>query len=79
MKICFLITNDDSNIYLKSEGDKIMVSEVFVDDIIFGGNDDMSNDFANEMKNEFKMFLVGEIKNFIGLQIQQMKNGIFFT
>ncbi|GLJ06696.1 hypothetical protein SUGI_0045460 [Cryptomeria japonica] len=77
MKIGFLRTSDDSNIYLKFEGDKILVSEVFVDDIIFGGNDDMSNNFADEMKNEFEMSLVGEIKNFIGLQIQQMKNGIF--
>lgn len=31
------------------------------------------------MKNEFEMSLVGEIKKFIGLQIQQMKNGVFIT
>lgn len=50
---------------------------MFVDDIIFGGNDDMSNDFANEIKSDFEMSLVGEIKNFIGLQIQKIKSGIF--
>lgn len=43
MKIGFPRTSDNSNIYLKSKGDEILVSEVFVDDIIFGGNDDMSN------------------------------------
>lgn len=57
MKIGFLRTSEDNNIYLKSEGDKILVSEVFVDDIIFGGNDDMHDDFANEMKSEFEMSL----------------------
>lgn len=79
MKIGFTRTNDDNNIYLKFEGDEILVSEVFVDDIIFGGNDDMSNCFADVMKNEFEISLVGEIKISIGLQIQQMKNGIFIT
>lgn len=79
MKIGFLRTSDDSNIYLKSKGDEILVSEVFVDDIIFGGNDVVSNSFTDEMKIEFEMSLVGEIKNFIGLEIQKMKNGIFIT
>lgn len=39
----------------------------------------MSHDFADEMKKEFEMSLIGEIKFFIGLQIQQMKDGIFVT
>lgn len=67
MKIGFARTSDDNNIYLKSEGDETLVSGVFVDDIIFGGNDGMSNSFADEVKNEFEMSLVGKIKNFIGL------------
>ncbi|GLJ31301.1 hypothetical protein SUGI_0627870 [Cryptomeria japonica] len=71
MKIGFLRTSEDNNIYLKSEGDKTLVSEVFVDDIIFGGNDDMSDDFVNEMKSEFEMSLVGEIKFFIGCKVSK--------
>lgn len=67
MKMGFSRTSDDNNIYLKYEGDEILVSEVFVDDILFGGNDDMSNCFADGMKIEFEMSLVGDIKNFIGL------------
>lgn len=54
MKMGFARTSDDSNIYLKFEGDEILVSEVFVDDIIFGGNDVMSNSFADEMKMSLK-------------------------
>ncbi|GLJ51112.1 hypothetical protein SUGI_1088090 [Cryptomeria japonica] len=79
VKIGFQRTSEGSNIYLKTKGDKILVSEVFVDDIIFGGNDDMCHDFANEMKSGFEMSLVCEINFFIGLQIQQMKEGIFIT
>lgn len=70
MKIGFERTSEDSNIYLKSEGDQILICEVFCDDIIFGGDDKMSHEFANEMKKEFEMSLTGEIKFFIGLQIQ---------
>lgn len=48
----------------------MLIAEVFVDDIIFGGNDDMSMTFVDEMKEEFEMSLIGEIKKFIGLQVQ---------
>lgn len=78
VKIGFQRTSEDSNIYLKSEGDQILICEVFVDDIIFGGDDKMSHAFVDEMK-EFEISLIGEIKFFIGLQIQQMKEGIFIT
>lgn len=43
---------------------------MFVDDIIFGGDDEMSHAFVDEMKKEFEMSLIGEIKFLIGLQIQ---------
>lgn len=79
MNIGFQRTSEDSNIYLKSEGDQILICEVFLHDIIFGGDDKTSHVFADEMKKEFKMSLIGEIKFFIGLQIQQMKEGIFIT
>lgn len=61
MKIGFQRTSEDSNIYQKSKGDHILICEVFVDDIIFGGDDEMSHVFADEMKKEFEMSLIGEI------------------
>lgn len=39
----------------------------------------MSHEFVDEIKKEFEMSLIGEIKFFIGLQIQQMKDAIFIT
>ena len=56
-----------------------MLSKIFVDDIIFGGQDVLCKAFANEMKQEFEMSIFGEIKFFVGLQIYQMKYGIYMT
>ena len=50
---------------------------IFVDDIIFGGNDDESEKFAEEMKKEFEMSMIGEMKYFLGIKIVQDKEGIF--
>ena len=56
-----------------------MISEIFVDDIIFGGKEVLSKDFADKMKHEFEMPMFGEIKFFVGLQVHQLKYGIFVT
>ena len=65
MKIGFERTNDNSNLYIKIEKCKdILLSEIFVDDIIFGGKDALCKDFANQMKHEFKIVHQGDIENF---------------
>ena len=56
-----------------------MLSKIFVDDIIFGGQDALCKDFANQMKQEFEMSMFGEIKFFVDLQVYQMKYGIYIT
>ena len=40
----------DSNLYWKEIDDGLMILAIFVDDIIFGGNDEESEKFAEEMK-----------------------------
>lgn len=79
IKIGFQRTSEDRNFYLKTKGDKVLIVEVFVDDIIFRGNDDMCMTFADEMKEEFEMSLIGEIKKFIGFQVQQLEGGNFIS
>lgn len=39
----------NSNLYFKVEGDKLLIVVVYVDDIIFGGEDDVCRKFAKEM------------------------------
>ena len=66
--------------YIKlEEGKDILISKIFVDDIIFGGKEVLSKDFADKMKHEFEMSMFGEIKFFVGLQVHQLKHGIFVT
>ncbi|GLJ54154.1 hypothetical protein SUGI_1160360 [Cryptomeria japonica] len=69
--------NVDSNLYYKIEHDDILIIEVFVDDIIFAGEDSLCMKFADDMKNEFEMSMIGEMKFFLGLQITQTNKGIF--
>ena len=68
------------NPYIKREkGKDILISKIFVDDIILGGNDALYKDLANQMKHEFEMSMFGEIKFFVGLPVYQLKYGIFVT
>ena len=54
VKIGFEKTDDNINLYLKIErGKRILLLEIFVDDIIFGGQDALCKTFANEMMKEF--------------------------
>jgi len=70
----------DSNLYIKIDNDKLLILVVYVDDIIFGSNEeDMSQNFALVMQKEFEMSLLGELTYFLGLQVQQNKDGIFLS
>ena len=70
----------DSNLYIKQDNDSILIIEVYVDDIIFGSDDDsLSQQFAKDMQKEFEMSLLGELTFFLGLQISQRTEGIFIT
>ncbi|GJU95833.1 retrovirus-related pol polyprotein from transposon TNT 1-94 [Tanacetum coccineum] len=61
----------------RHEGDILLV-QVYVNDIIFGSiNPDFSKRFANIMKNNFEMSMMGELKFFLGLQVHQSPCGIF--
>ena len=58
----------------------MIIIEVYVDDIIFGSDDDrLSKQFSKDIKSEFEMSLLGELKFFLGLQIFELNNGIFIS
>jgi hypothetical protein len=70
----------DKNLYIKSEGDDLLVVLVYVDEIIFGcTNDSFVQWFANSMKIEFEMSMLGELSYFLGLQVKQSSAGIFIS
>jgi hypothetical protein len=70
----------DSNLYIKTESDDLLVVLIYVDDIIFGCNNDSSIQwFANSMQTEFEMSMIGELSYFLGLQVKQSSAGIFIS
>jgi hypothetical protein len=70
----------ESNVYIKVSEGNILLIEVYVDDIIFGSDDDrLSQKFAKDMQNEFEMSLLGELSFFLGLQIRQSNQGMFIS
>jgi hypothetical protein len=70
----------DNNLYLKVSQGNILLVEVYVDDIIFGSDDDrLSQKFAKYMQNEFEILLLGELSFFLGRQIRQRNQGIFIS
>ena len=80
----FLIENGfvrgviDKTLFSKShKGDMILV-QVYVDDIIFGStNDNLCKRFAKLMQSKYEMSMMGELKFFLGLQVDQRSDGIF--
>lgn len=70
--------SSDNNIYVKLDRYNLTIIEVYVDDIIFGRNDDrLSKEFATKMQSEFETFMLGELTYVLGLQISQQDKGIF--
>ena len=54
--------------------------QVYVDDIIFGStNKAMCLEFEKLMHDRFQMSSMGELTFFLGLEVKQMKYGIFIS
>ncbi|GJV32254.1 retrovirus-related pol polyprotein from transposon TNT 1-94 [Tanacetum coccineum] len=70
----------DPTLFTRRHGKDILLVQVYVDDIIFGStNLYFSKCFANLMKNNFEMSMMGELKFFLGLQVHQSSRGIFIS
>lgn len=58
----------DNNLQVKTMKDYQLVIVIYIDDFIFGGcKDEICKEFADQMQNEFKMYMLGEFSYFIGL------------
>ncbi|GJT57193.1 retrovirus-related pol polyprotein from transposon TNT 1-94 [Tanacetum coccineum] len=82
----FLIKHDYTmrmvynTLFTKKRDSNIIIVQIYVDDIIFGSTcQEMCDDFAKIMHDEFEMSMMGELNFFLGLQIKQLEDGIFFN
>nr|GEX96653.1 hypothetical protein [Tanacetum cinerariifolium] len=58
----------------------ILLVQIYVDDIIFGStNPKLSKQFEKLMHNKFEMSMMGELKFFLGIQINQSPRDIFIN
>jgi len=80
----FLLSHDyergkiDKTFFIKKSKSSIVLVQIYVDDIIFGAtNDSLCEDFVAAMQGELEMFVMGELSFFLGMQVKQIKNGIF--
>ncbi|GKB23477.1 retrovirus-related pol polyprotein from transposon TNT 1-94 [Tanacetum coccineum] len=70
----------DNTLFNKKKSSNLIIVQIYVDDIIFGSTcQDMCDEFAKIMHNEFEMSMMGELNFLLGLQIKQMEDGIFFN
>ncbi|GJW89283.1 retrovirus-related pol polyprotein from transposon TNT 1-94 [Tanacetum coccineum] len=82
----FLIKHDctmgmvDNTLFTKKKNSNLIIVQIYVDDIIFGSTcQELCDDFAKIMHDEFEMSMMGELNFFLGLQIKQLEDGIFFN
>jgi hypothetical protein len=68
----------DQTLFLLRQGKDILIVQVYVDDIVFGGtSNSLVARFAEDMSREFELSMMGELQFFLGLQIKQSKEGTF--
>jgi hypothetical protein len=68
----------EHTLFTKSKEGKILLVSLYVDDLIFTGNDkSMFDEFKKSMMLEFDMSDLGKMKHFLGVEVKQCADGIF--
>nr|GEV82114.1 retrovirus-related Pol polyprotein from transposon TNT 1-94 [Tanacetum cinerariifolium] len=82
----FLISQDfskglvDLTLFIRRNGNDLLLVQIYVDDIIFAASThELCDLFANLMCLKFKMSIMGKIVFFLRLQISQSPRGIFIN
>ncbi|KAL4567103.1 hypothetical protein LXL04_022677 [Taraxacum kok-saghyz] len=67
----------DHTMFVKTEQDKIIFVSLYVDDLIYAGNDQaLCESFKKSMQQEFEMTDLGQMKFFLGVEVNQNSEGI---
>ena len=70
----------NQTLFIKKEDGKLIITQVYIDDIIFGSTkDELVHGFSKLMQAEFEMSMIRELTHFLGLQIRQLDSGIFLS
>ncbi|XP_014511418.1 uncharacterized protein LOC106770105 [Vigna radiata var. radiata] len=70
--------SSEHTLFTKSQGSKILIVSLYVDDLIFTSNDRfMCEQFKHFMMQQFAMTDLGRMSHFLCIEVQQNSNGIF--
>eukprot|EP00253_Pinus_taeda_P032694 PITA_32694 len=70
----------EPTLYIKEKDGRLLIVVLYVDDVIFTGNDDcLIENFKTVMKEEFEMTDMGLLRYFLGLEVDKNENGIFIS
>ena len=70
----------NQTLFIKKEDGKLIITQVYIDDIIFGSTkDELVHGFSKLMQAEFEMSMIRELTHFLGLQIRQLDSGILLS
>ena len=69
----------EATLYTKTRGDKdILIVSIYVDDIVYtGSNEEMLNEFKEDMKVKYEMTDLGLLHHFLGMGVIQTDSSIF--
>eukprot|EP00253_Pinus_taeda_P017662 PITA_17662 len=71
---------EEPTLYTKENDGKILIVVLYVDDVIFTGNDDyLIENFKTVMKEEFEMTHMSLLRYFLGIEVEQNGNGLFIS
>ena len=79
LKINFQRSKSEANLYVKKEHGSIIIVYLNMDDLLFTGNDvKMVQKFRQDMMQAYEMSDLGLLNYFLGIEVSQVKEGIFF-
>ncbi|WVZ95787.1 hypothetical protein U9M48_041510 [Paspalum notatum var. saurae] len=74
----FKVDPSDSSLFVKSKEGRLAIVLVYVDDLIItGDNTEEIRRIRENLSIRFQMKEFGELKHFLGLEVERMKDGIF--
>jgi hypothetical protein len=61
-------------LFIKNQGNHKLIALIYIDYIIFGATlDSQAHEFFEEMKQEFEMTMIGELKEFLSLNLSMLR------
>jgi len=79
MKLGFMRSKADMNLYFKVENDRPLILVLYVDDLFLTGADPLIHHCKRELAFEFEMKDLGLMHCFLGLEVWQKPSEIFLS